>query len=95
MRNYKKLDSVFSDHEECYKYYVSADKNKIEEKIKESHFADSDSILGTYYRINPELKSPDFYHKCTWKPIELLLRIIEVARTIDVLYYKTSMARTA
>ena len=37
--------------------------NNIEEKIKVSHSADGDSILGTYYRINPEIKSPDFYHK--------------------------------
>ena len=36
--------------------------NNIEEKIKASHSADGDGILGTYYRINPEKKSPDFYN---------------------------------
>ena len=32
----KKLDSVFSDPEECYKHHVSVDRNMIEERIKSS-----------------------------------------------------------
>ena len=55
---------------------MSINMKNIEEKIKASHSADSDSILGTYYRINPELTSPNFYHK----PIGLLLLNIEQAR---------------
>ena len=63
LRHYKELNSDFSDPEECYKHHISVNMNNIEEKIKASHSADSDSILGTYYRINPEIKSPFFYHK--------------------------------
>ena len=35
----------------------------IVEKITMKHSQDTNSILGTYYRINPSLKSPVFYNK--------------------------------
>ena len=60
LRYYKQLDSDVNDPEECYKHYMSVNMNNIEEA---SYSADGDSILGTYYRINPEIKSSDFYYK--------------------------------
>ena len=52
----------------------------IEEKIKASHSTDGDSILGPYYRIKQEIKSPDFYHKpMCMETAELSLPNIEQA----------------
>ena len=38
--------------------------NKVNsDNVITKYTADIDSVHGTYYRINPELKSPDFYEK--------------------------------
>ena len=63
LRHYKQLDRKFKDPDECYKFYVEESRSSITEKIREKHSLDISSILGTYYRINPSLISPEFYHK--------------------------------
>ena len=63
LKHYKKLDANFSNPEKCLTYYLQEFDKAIEEKIRAKHSVDIDSILGIYYRINPLLKSPEFYHK--------------------------------
>ena len=63
LRHYRKLDTNFVSPEGCYDHYAkeSIEMNSVNVINKSS--ADINSLLGTYYRINPELKSPDFYEK--------------------------------
>ena len=67
LKHYSKLDAKFSDPNQCYTHYINESNTIIEGKIKVNYEADANSILGTYYRINPELKSPELYHNliCT------------------------------
>ena len=67
LKHYSKLDAKFSDPNQCYTHYINESNTIIEGKIKANYEADANSILGTYYRINPELKSPELYHNliCT------------------------------
>ena len=60
LRHYKRLDRQFNTPDDCYDYYLAEHTLEIKNKIQVKHEADSDSILGTYYRINPELQSPIF-----------------------------------
>ena len=62
LRHYKKLDRNFNTPQDCFKHYVRESEEIFKEKISLS-VVDPDSILGTYCRLNPELKSPDFYQK--------------------------------
>ena len=45
--------------EQCYIHHANEHKQQIEQKVLEKFNADPDSILGTYYRVNPELNSPE------------------------------------
>ena len=62
LRHYKRLDRQFNTPDDCYDYYLTEHTLEIKNKVQVKHDADSDSILGTYYRINPELQSP-IYNK--------------------------------
>ena len=62
MRHYKKLDKDFDTPEQCVKYYNQESEDMCIAKIRLAA-ADPDSILGTYYRVNPELRSPEIYQK--------------------------------
>ena len=61
LKHYKKLDATYTSPKECYNYYTNESTNVNAEKVMAKHSADNNSIFGTYYRINPELKSPKFY----------------------------------
>ena len=61
LKHYKKLDATYTSPKECYNYYTNESTNVNAEKVMAKHSADNNSILGTYYRINPELKSPKLY----------------------------------
>ena len=63
IKHYKKLDETFINIDDCYNFYVKEHENNIAEKIRLKKTNDENSILATYYRINPLLKSPDFYHQ--------------------------------
>ena len=63
LRHYKQLDMKFNNPKECFDFYREESGKKIFEKIIEKHLLDINSALGTYYRINPLLKSPELYSK--------------------------------
>ena len=59
LRHYTKLELTMNTPEQCYIHHANEHKQQIEQKVLEKFNADPDSILGTYYRVNPELNSPD------------------------------------
>ena len=61
IRHYKDLDQRFRNAHECYVFYAAREKTKIVEKIRDKGNGDSDSIMGTYLRINPTLETPAIY----------------------------------
>ena len=61
LRHYKKLDESFTTPHECYKFHDEKYKMEAHEKMQQKFESDSDSILGTYKRINPNMTSPNFY----------------------------------
>ena len=63
LRHHKQIDAQFDNPEKCYQHYIAERDKMIVEKITVKHSQDTNSILGTYYRINPSLKSPVFYNK--------------------------------
>ena len=78
LRHYKKLDNNFTTPYDCSRYYNQESDAIFTTKILQSA-TDMDNILGTYYRINPELKSPGFYQKPSC--IEINRKIITQYRT--------------
>ena len=64
LRHYKNLDEKFDTPDECLKFFNMQCDEKFQEKIRFS-VNDPDSVLGTYLRINPALKTPEFYGKPT------------------------------
>ena len=61
IRHYKQLDQNFTDPDECCQFYIQKFDASITCKIKLKHESDSNSILGTYFKINPLLNSPQMY----------------------------------
>ena len=61
IRHYLKLDDQFRDNNHCYDFYANEHKTAIRNNIIQKHSTDPNSILGTYFQINPSLESPKFY----------------------------------
>ena len=66
IRHYKQLDRHFTNVDECYKFYVDIYDVNLANKVKLKYEGDPNSILGTYFKINPSLKSPEMYHNLSY-----------------------------
>ena len=60
IRHYRKLENMFNTPKECYDHYVQEYEENLRSKIHQKFNADPDSALGTYCRVNPDLKTPTF-----------------------------------
>ena len=63
LKHYVKLDTNFDNPEQCFQHYVNESDKIVKDKIKATYSTDENSILGTYYKVNPQLESPVFYKK--------------------------------
>ena len=63
LRHYKQLDRTFTTPNACYRHYLNEHETNSRAKTQAKYDVDNDSILGTYLRINPNLKSPQFYRE--------------------------------
>ena len=70
IRYYKKLDEQFTDIDACFDFYINEHITSIREKIILKHSSDPNGILGTYFRINPNLESPIFYRDSSCQEID-------------------------
>ena len=61
IRHYKRLNRDFNTPDLCYNHYMEEDEEKMKLKIRMKHDIDSEGILGTYLRVNPELQFPKLY----------------------------------
>ena len=58
------------DIDACFDFYLNEHKTTIKEKIILKHASDPNGILGTYFRINPNLVSPIFYRDSSCQEID-------------------------
>ena len=63
IRHYKKLDETFSTPAECYEQTANNLVSERRVKVEQNYNADENSILGTYYRINPSLTTSTLYQR--------------------------------
>ena len=61
IRHYIELDQKFGNSLDCFNFYLNEEKITMLNKIRTKGINDPDSILGTYFRINPLLESPSMY----------------------------------
>ena len=60
LRHYIKLERTFTSPQQWFDQHINEQKQQTELKIHEKFESDPDSILGTYLRVNPDLKVPEF-----------------------------------
>ena len=63
LRHYIKLERSFTTPQECFNEHINQLKQQAELKIHMKFESDPDSILGTYLRVNPDLKVPEYNKK--------------------------------
>ena len=63
LKHYIKLDNTFPSLFDCFTYYKTMHDEQVREKIIEKHRVDKNSILGTYFSVNPNLESHIMYRE--------------------------------